>query len=228
MRALKDKFSKYQKSFAHRRQGRWKEPFEVHDTPPIVLKDMVVGDGKAPLGEMKMDMQFTKEALMRYDELNKNPDFMNVCKTPEAILKLLDLLLLDIRVLLSCDPLATKGKNEIREDSPSPDAAAGTVLRDAASDADNSNSDQDGAKDTAAEVSQPSAYLLWQPYAPMVVKWDELGLTDPNVIECSNFFPACAFFFYIDALAKAHPGINNALHKAWLDKFKTRLDTHVC
>ena len=54
----------------------------------------------------------------------------------------------------------------------------------------------------------------------MVVQWKDLGLTDPNAIECSNFFPACAFFFYIDELAKAHPEINNALHKAWLDKFK--------
>jgi hypothetical protein len=37
----------------------------------------------------------------------------------------------------------------------------------------------------------------------MVVQWKELGLTDPNAIKCSNFFPACAFFFYIDELAKA-------------------------
>ena len=37
----------------------------------------------------------------------------------------------------------------------------------------------------------------------MVVQWMELGLTDPNALECSNFFPACAFFFYIDELAKA-------------------------
>jgi hypothetical protein len=28
------------------------------------------------------------------------------------------------------------------------------------------------------------------------------------------------WFFYIDKLAKAHLEINNALHKAWLDKFK--------
>jgi hypothetical protein len=46
-------------------------------------------------------------------------------------------------------------------------------------------------------------YLLWQPYALMVVQWKELGLTDPNAIECSSFFPACAFFFYIVELAKA-------------------------
>jgi hypothetical protein len=31
----------------------------------------------------------------------------------------------------------------------------------------------------------------------------ELGLTDANALECSNFFPACAFFFYIEKLAKA-------------------------
>ena len=37
----------------------------------------------------------------------------------------------------------------------------------------------------------------------MVVQWKELGMTDPNAIECSNFFPACAFFFYFDELAKA-------------------------
>ena len=28
-------------------------------------------------------------------------------------------------------------------------------------------------------------------------------MTDPTAIECSNFFLACAFFFYFDELAKA-------------------------
>ena len=37
----------------------------------------------------------------------------------------------------------------------------------------------------------------------MVVQWKELGLTDPNAIECAIFSPTCAFFFYIDELAKA-------------------------
>ena len=78
----------------HRRQNRWNEPFEIHDTLPIVLKEMVGSDGK--LGEMKIDMKFTKAVL--------------------------DLLELDIQMLLSCDLLATKGRNEIRENSPSPDA----------------------------------------------------------------------------------------------------------
>ena len=52
----------------------------------------------------------------------------------------------------------------------------------------------------------------------LLVQWKVLGLTDPNAIECSNFFPACTFLFYIDKLAKAYPDINNALHRAW-DKF---------
>ena len=80
----------------HRRQNRWNEPFEIHDTLPIVLKEMVGSDGK--LGEMKIDMKFTKAVL--------------------------DLLELDIQMLLSCDLLVTKGRNEIRENSPSPDAMA--------------------------------------------------------------------------------------------------------
>jgi hypothetical protein len=78
----------------HRRQNRWNKPFEIHDTLPIVLKEMVGSDGK--LGEMKIDMKFTKAVL--------------------------DLLELDIQMLLSCDLLVTKGRNEIRENSPSPDA----------------------------------------------------------------------------------------------------------
>ena len=45
----------------HRRQNRWNEPFEIHDTLPIVLKEMVGSDGK--LGEMKIDMKFTKAVL---------------------------------------------------------------------------------------------------------------------------------------------------------------------
>ena len=69
-------------------------------------------------------MKFTKAALERYDELNKNPDFMTACKGPDANVKLLDLLELDIGMLLSCDLLATKGQNEIRENLPSPDAMA--------------------------------------------------------------------------------------------------------
>jgi hypothetical protein len=79
----------------HRRQNRWNEPFEIHDTLPIVLKEMVGSDGK--LGEMKIDMKFTKAALERYDQLNKNPDFMTACKGLDANVKLLDLLELDIR-----------------------------------------------------------------------------------------------------------------------------------
>jgi hypothetical protein len=59
-----------------------------------VLKEMVGSDGK--LGEMKIDMKFTKAALERYDELNKNPDFMTARKGPGANVKLLDLLELDI------------------------------------------------------------------------------------------------------------------------------------
>ena len=45
----------------HRRQNRWNEPFEIHDTLPIVLKEMVGSDGK--LGEMKIDVKFTKAVL---------------------------------------------------------------------------------------------------------------------------------------------------------------------
>ena len=30
----------------------------------------------------------------------------------------------------------------------------------------------------------------------------------------------CAFFFYIDEVAKAHPAVNIALHQAWQSKFK--------
>jgi hypothetical protein len=41
-------------------------------------------------------MKFTKAALERYDELNKNPNFMTACKGPDANVKLLDLLELDI------------------------------------------------------------------------------------------------------------------------------------
>ena len=82
------------KMYQHRRQNRWNEPLEIHDTLPIVLNEMVGSDGK--LGEMKIDMKFTKAVL--------------------------DLLELDIQMLLSCDLLATKGRNEIRENSPSPDA----------------------------------------------------------------------------------------------------------
>jgi len=227
LKSSKDKYLKFQKMYQHRRQNRWNEPFEVHDALPIVLKDMAESDGK--LGEMKIDMKFTKTALERYDELNKNPDFMTVCKGPDAQIKLLDLLELDIRILLSCDLLATKGRGEIRADSPrSPDPTGGTggsVLRDATSDADNSDSSggRDGSRDkSTADESAPDGceYLRWQPYAPMDVQWKELRLTAENATECSNFFPACAFFFYIDELGKAHPEINNALHKAWLRKFK--------
>ena len=45
----------------HRRQNRWNEPFEIHDTLPIVLKEMVGSDRN--LGEMKIDMKFTKAVL---------------------------------------------------------------------------------------------------------------------------------------------------------------------
>jgi hypothetical protein len=61
LRSHKDKYSKYQKMDQHRRQNRWNEPFEIHDTLPIVLKEMVGSDGK--LGEMKIDMKFTKAVL---------------------------------------------------------------------------------------------------------------------------------------------------------------------
>jgi hypothetical protein len=96
LKSHKDKYSKYQKMYQHRRQTRWNEPFEIHDTLPIVLKEMFGSDWK--LGEMKIDMKFTKAVL--------------------------DFLELDIRMLLSCDLLATKGRNEIRENSLSPDAMA--------------------------------------------------------------------------------------------------------
>lgn len=224
IKPFKQKYSNYQTWYKFRRQGQWSNPFEVRDTLPIVLKDMVVGPGKE-LGEMTIDMRFTKADLERYDELNKTPDFMTACKGPEANLKLLDLLALDIRMLLSCDPLAQKGKNEIPEDSSTPDEAGGAVLPEAASDADHSDpgSALEDPQQTLPEPQQTddSDYLRWVPYSPMLVRWTEQGLTDPTAIGSSKFFPACAFFFYIDALAKAHPDINNALHKAWLAKFKT-------
>ena len=73
LKSQKDKYSKYQKMYQHRRQNRWNEPFEIHDTLPIVLKEMVGSDRN--LGEMKINMKFTKAVL--------------------------DLLELDIRMLLS-------------------------------------------------------------------------------------------------------------------------------
>jgi hypothetical protein len=108
--------------YQHLCQNRWNEPYEIHDTLTIVLKEMVGSDGK--LCEMKIDMKFTKAALERYDELNKNPDILTARKGPDANVKLLDLLELNIQLLLSCDLLVTKGRNEICENSPSPDAMA--------------------------------------------------------------------------------------------------------
>jgi hypothetical protein len=214
VKQLKDKYSQFQKQYKFRRQSHWKSPFEVPETDPIVLDNMVVGEGQE-VGEMKIDMLFTKEALDRYDELNKSPDFLGGCKNKDTASRLLDLLLLDIRILLSCDPLATKGRKEIREDSPGLPGGGAPIV---------SAADGDDASDNGAQASDgPQAkadYMYWTPYSPMAVKWTEMGLTDPNVIESSKFFPACSFFFYIDALSKEHPDINNALHKAWLDKFK--------
>ena len=210
----------FQKNFKHQRQNKWKDPFQVIDTPPIVLKEMVVGEEKER-GEMKFEMRFTKEALERYDDLNKSADFMAACKGRDACLKLLDLLTLDIQMLLSCDHMAMKGQSKIREDSPASQGLERSVLQEAPSDADRSpdpHGDSGPAKDSQPEKA--ADYLFWLPYNPTAVKWTEQGLTDPNVFERSNFFPACAFFFYIEELAKAHPAINNALHKAWLEKFK--------
>jgi len=74
VKQLKDKYSQFQKQYKFRRQSHWKSPFEVPETDPIVLDNMVVGEGQE-VGEMKIDMLFTKEVLDRYDELNKSPDF---------------------------------------------------------------------------------------------------------------------------------------------------------
>ncbi len=92
-------------------------------------------------------------------------------------------------MLLSCDLLATKGQNEISENSPSPDARAARTR---------------AQLKNRSQLQLTNVTTCFGSHMPkMVVQWKELGLTDPNAIECSNFFPACVFFFYIDELAKA-------------------------
>jgi hypothetical protein len=228
IKAYKDKYTQYHSKWKQRRASKWKNPFEVPDTPTTVLKEVVVGNGKTADGEMKIDFRFTKAALERYDELNRS-DVTNTCKGREANLKLLDLFSLDIQMLLSCDAMAVKGQKEISEESADTLGLVpgGSVLTGGTQDGDASDGSSPAASDGGppAPAAQPAAaanpdYRYWQPYLPLNVKWAHLGLTEPNASELDHFFPACAFFFYIDEVAKAHPAVNNALHQAWQSKFK--------
>ena len=221
IRVYKEKYTQYHNKWKQRRQNKWKNPFEVPDTPTTVIKEVVVGNGKIADGEMKIDFRFTKAALERYDVLNKS-DVATKCIGKDANLKLLDLFSMDIQMLLSCDAMAVKGQKEISEESAdSPPAGlvpGGSVLA-------GGTQDGDASDGSPAPAAQPAAaaipdYRIWQPYLPLNVKWADLGLTEPNASERAHFFPACAFFFYIDELAKAHPAVNNALHQAWQSKFK--------
>ena len=114
IRAYKEKYTQYHNKWKQRRQNRWKNPFEVPDTPTTVIKEVVVGNGKIADGEMKIDFRFTKAALERYEVLNKF-DVATRCIGKDANLKLLDLFSMDIQMLLSCDAMAVKGQKEISE-----------------------------------------------------------------------------------------------------------------
>ena len=138
IRSYKDKYTLYHSKWKQLRQSKWKNPFEVPDTPTTVLKEVVVGNGKTTNGEMNIDFRFTKAALEQYDELNKS-DVTTTCNGREANLKLLDLFSLYIQMLLSCDAMAVKGQKEISEesaDSPDLALAGGSVLADGARDGD--------------------------------------------------------------------------------------------
>ena len=155
IRAYKEKYTQYHNKWKQRRQNRWKNPFEVPDTPTTVIKEVVVGNGKIADGEMKIDFRFTKAALERYDVLNKS-DVATKCIGKDANLKLLDLFSMDIQMLLSCDAMAVKGQKEISEESAdSPPAGlvpGGSVLAGGTQDGDAS----DGSSPPAADGGPPA------------------------------------------------------------------------
>jgi len=57
IKAYKDKYTLYHSKWKQRRASKWKNPFEVPDTPTTVLKEVVVGNGKTADGEMKIDFR---------------------------------------------------------------------------------------------------------------------------------------------------------------------------